>query len=228
MSQNHSHGIWVLGVTGASGMPYALRTLDILSRECKEVHVCFSEAALRVLFEEHGIKISFSALSCEALLGEDRHNVFFYNNRDIGAKIASGSFLFEGMIVAPLSMGSLGAIAHGFGTTLIHRAADVTIKEGRRLILVPRESPLSEIHLENLLKLSRLGARIVPPMPAFYQQPATISDLVDGVTMKILDSAGINVPLLPRWGEEVLLPHNRTPSPDTRSLSFECVMLKRG
>ena len=124
-----------------------------------------------------------------------------YNVKDIGARIASGSALFSGMVVVPCSMGTLGAISSGLCQNLIHRAADVTLKEGRKLILVPRETPLSAIHLENMLKLSRIGAVILPAMPGFYHQPVAISDLVDMLVMKILDQMGLSSNLVTRWKE---------------------------
>jgi 4-hydroxy-3-polyprenylbenzoate decarboxylase len=135
------------------------------------------------------------------LCGRDADNVYFYNPRDIGAKIASGSALFDGMVIVPCTMGTLGAIAHGICDNLIHRAADVTLKEGRKLVIVPRETPLSAIHLENMLSLTRVGARIVPAMPGFYHQPAQISDLVDMMVMKIFDQMGIRTDLVQRWKE---------------------------
>lgn len=192
-------GRWVVGVTGASGMRYALRLLQVLSSSVAEVHVVFSDSALRVLSEEEGRKLSFSTLSGESLFGEHRENLFFHNSRDIGCSIASGSSLVNGMVIVPCSMSTLGCIAAGAPQNLVHRAADVVIKEGRKLILVPRETPLSAIHLENLLKLSRCGVAIVPAMPGFYAQPKTIEDLVDMMVMKILDCMGIPNSLVARW-----------------------------
>ncbi|MCI5066037.1 UbiX family flavin prenyltransferase [bacterium] len=201
-STNGRRPIWILGVTGASGMPYVIRLLDLLEQCCEEVHVVFSEAALRVLQEEQGVKLRPARMDCEALIGRKSRSVYFYSNRDIGAAIASGSFLTDGMVIAPLSMGTLGAVANGLCSNLIHRAADVVIKEGRRLVLVPRETPLSSIHLENMLTLARNQARIVPAMPGFYQNPETIDDLVDMMVMKILDQMGIHRELVPRWGAD--------------------------
>lgn len=193
---------WVVALTGASGMAYGLRLLDFLSTHEFESHVIVSEAGLRVLQEEHEMKCSSSTICTETLLGEHRPNVYFHSPRDIGAAVASGSFLGEGMVIAPCSMATLGAIATGTPQNLIHRAADVVMKEGRRLILVPRETPLSAIHLENMLKLSRLGVRIIPAMPGFYNKPKSVEDLVDMMTMKILDNMGIENSLVQRWGEK--------------------------
>jgi 4-hydroxy-3-polyprenylbenzoate decarboxylase len=193
--------MWVVGITGASGMPYALRLLDLLEQVCREVHVVFSDSAFRVLHEEQGVKLKPARLSAEALIGRPSDRLVFYDHSNIGAAIASGSFLTEGMVVIPCSMSTLGAIARGTGTNLVHRAADVTLKEGRRLIIVPRETPLSPVHLENMLLLSRMQVGIVPAMPGFYQKPKTLQELIDMMVMKVLDQMGIHRNLVPRWGE---------------------------
>lgn len=196
-----SKDVWVVGVTGASGVRYATRLLEVLPGLVKEVHVVFSDAALRVLNDEEGKAINPSSLSLEKLTGSAANNVTFYNPRDIGARIASGSMLTSGMVVIPCSMATLGAIAHGIPSHLVHRAADVHMKEGRKLVLVPRETPLSPIHLENLLKLSRYGVKIVPAMPGFYHRPETVQDMVDQFVMKVLDSMGVPNSLGSRWKE---------------------------
>ena len=193
---------WIVGITGASGMPYALTLIDHLEQCCDEVHVVFSEAAFRVLHEEQNVKLKSSRLSAETLIGRPSDQIFFYDNKDIGAAIASGSFLTEGMVIVPCSMGTLGAVANGLCQNLIHRAADVVLKEGRRLVIVPRETPLSSLHLENMLRLSKMQTRIVPAMPGFYQRPECIQDLVDMMVMKILDQMGLHRELVPRWGRD--------------------------
>ena len=190
---------WVIGVTGASGIRYALRLIECAAAHSDELHVTFSDAAVRVMQEEEGMRISGSQLSTETLLGKKIPNVYFYNPKDIGARIASGSFITEGMVIIPCSMSTLGAIAHGVHSHLVHRAADVVIKEKRKLIVVPRETPLSVIHLENLLKLANLGAQILPAMPGFYHRPSSIEDLVDMLVMKIMDGMGIHADLVTRW-----------------------------
>jgi 4-hydroxy-3-polyprenylbenzoate decarboxylase len=190
---------WVVGVTGASGVRYAVRLIECLAAAVDEVHVCFSDAALRVLSDEESIKVTHANLLSEALFPRPIANVIVHNPRDVGASIASGSLITEGMVIIPCSMASLGALAHGVQQHLVHRAAEVTLKEGRRLIVVPRETPLSTIHLENLIKLSRAGARIVPAMPGFYHQPKSIEDLVDMLVMKVLDQMGIHMDLVKRW-----------------------------
>ncbi len=192
---------WIVGVSGASGMRYSLRLLQVLSHTLPELHVIFSESALRVLAEEEGIKLSQSRLSTGLLFGEQHPHVIFHNPNDIGAEPASGSAPFAGMVICPCSMGTLAAVAHGMCQNLIHRAADVTIKERRKLVLVPRETPLSSIHLQNMLTLVQSGASLVPAMPGFYHQPKTLEDLISMMVMKILDQMGINNNLAPRWLE---------------------------
>lgn len=198
---NSNESVWVVGITGASGLRYGIRLLDVLPTLVREVHVVFSESALRVLHDEEGISLSSSNLNYQSLFARPGENVHFYNPRDIGARIASGSMRAKGMVVVPCSMSTLGAIAHGVPSNLVHRAADVTLKEGRQLIIVPRESPLSAIHLENMLTLSRHGVKIVPAMPGFYNKPQSVSELVDQFVMRILDSMGIENSLGKRWRE---------------------------
>jgi 4-hydroxy-3-polyprenylbenzoate decarboxylase len=181
---------------------YAVRLLQVLPGLVDEVHAVFSDAALRVLNDEEGIAIRQSSLSVETLCGCSFSNVTFYNSRDIGARIASGSMLTSGMVVIPCSMATLGALAHGMPSHLVHRAADVTMKEGRPLVIVPRETPLSSIHLENMLKLSRYGVKVIPAMPAFYSRPTSIEQLVDQFVMKVLDGMGIAHSLGHRWKEK--------------------------
>lgn len=192
---------WVIGVTGASGIRYALRLIEVLSLVGVEQHVVFSDAALRVWHDEEGVGVSHANLQ-QALLPEGRPAtaaIHCYNPRDIGASIASGSFQAQGMVICPCSMGTLGAVAHGLSQNLVQRAADVTLKERRRLIIVPRETPLSAIHLENMLTLARCGAAVVPAMPGFYHRPQTLQELIDMQVMKVLDQMGISSELVPRW-----------------------------
>jgi 4-hydroxy-3-polyprenylbenzoate decarboxylase len=193
--------VWVVGVTGASGVRYASRLLSVLPSLVDEVHVVFSEAALRVLNDEEGIALNAASLSLEKLCGVSANNVTFYNCRDIGARIASGSMRTSGMVVIPCSMSTLGALAHGIPTHLVHRAADVTMKEGRPLLIVPRETPLSPIHLENMLALARYGVKIIPAMPGFYTKPDSVDDLIDQFVMKVLDSMGLDHRIGKRWKE---------------------------
>lgn len=193
--------VWVVGVTGASGVRYATRLVQVLASLVREVHVVVSDSALRVMNEEEGIAVNASNISLERLTGTTADNVTFYNPKDIGARIASGSMITTGMVVIPCSMSTLGALAHGVSSHLVHRAADVHLKEGRRLILVPRETPLSSFHLENMLKLSQHGVKIVPAMPGFYNRPQSVQDLIDHMVMKVVDAMGVPNSLASRWRE---------------------------
>ena len=197
-------GKWTIGVTGASGMPYALRLLNVLAQhsDVTELHIIFSEAALRVLQEEEGLKLSSSSLNSQSLLGISSSKLRFFNPRDIAAPVASGSFKTDGMVIIPCSMATLGAVANGMPQNLIHRAADVNIKEQRKLILVPRETPLSAIHLENMLKLSRMSVAMLAAMPGFYHKPQSLKEMIDMMVLKVLDAMGIDNNLIKRWGDE--------------------------
>ena len=179
----------IVGITGASGSVYAVRLIDVL-RECGiEVHAVITDSGQRVLDYECGVTMEELSRRVDVL----------YPNRDVGAAIASGSFRMDAMVVLPCSMKTAGAIAHGVTDDLLTRAADVTLKEGRRLLLVPRETPMHEIHLENLLRLARAGAVIMPAAPGFYHRPETLDDLVNMMVGKILDRLGIEAELFTRW-----------------------------
>ncbi len=185
---------YVVAITGASGAIYGVRLVEVLAGQKIPVELVISDTAKIVMKEELGIENITQSNLGGWILGIPIHDF-----HDFTAPIASGSYPTEGMVIVPCSMGTLGAIASGLSQNLIHRAADCTIKEGRKLILVPRETPLSAIHLENMLKLARLGVKIVPPMPAFYSGQKNIQDLVDFVVGKILDQMGIAHALYPRW-----------------------------
>lgn len=191
---------WVVGITGASGSIYGVRLTESLLSLGYDVHLIISNAGWRVLKEE----MDFQAVNREEMLAEKfgryEGNVIYHPIADIGATIASGSFLVEGMIIIPCSMGTLSSVAHGSSDNLMGRAADVMMKEGRTLVLVPRETPLHAIHLENMLKLARLGVKIIPAMPAFYNGPKTIDDIVNFLVGKVLDSLRIEHQLYKRWG----------------------------
>lgn len=181
----------VIGMTGASGTIYAIDLIKKLSTiPDVETHGVISNWAK----ENLKLEADMSLAELEKLLD------YSYPINDLGAKIASGSFLVDGMVIVPASMKTVAAIAMGYSDNLIARAADVTLKEQRKLILVPRESPLNTIHLENLTKLSRMGVQVIPPIPAFYNHPQTIQDLVAHQTMKILDAFGIENDTGGRWG----------------------------
>ena len=183
----------IVGMSGATGAIYGVRLLERLREAGVETHLVISRWGARTLLHE----TTWSRERVEALATAS------YAPADMGAVISSGSFRTDGMIIAPCSAKTLAAIAHGFGDNLIHRAADVALKERRRLVLAVREAPLSDIHLENMLKLSRAGAVILPPMPAFYNAPQTIDDVVDHTVARILDQFGIEVESAMRWSGEM-------------------------
>src|SRR5262245_57260164 len=183
----------IVGMTGATGTIYCVRLLERLREAGVETHLVISRWGARTLIHE----TPFSREQVEALASVT------YAPGDMGAAISSGSFKTDGMVVAPCSAKTLAAIAHGYGDNLIHRAADVVIKERRRLVLAVREAPLSDVHLENMLKLSRMGVRIMPPLPAFYHHPATVDDIVDHTVMRLLDQCGLELPSLARWSGEM-------------------------
>jgi 4-hydroxy-3-polyprenylbenzoate decarboxylase len=185
----------VVGVTGASGALYARRLLDCLDAAGCDVHLVVSPKGKLLFSEELGV----SPFSVESALGRPSERVTLYPYQDIGARIASGSFRTSGMIVCPCSSHSLGGIAAGLGDNLIFRAAEVTLKECRRLVLVTREMPMSAIQLENALRLSRAGAVICPAAPGFYMMPRSIDDLVDFVVGKVLDLVDVPHELHTRW-----------------------------
>ncbi len=183
----------ILAVTGASGIIYAQALADALGSMPEiELHIIMSNAAKKVLELELGLKP-------EAVTAKAGYS---YDEKDIAAPPASGSWQSDGMIVCPCSMASLAAIAHGLGSNLIHRAADVMLKEGRKLVLVPRETPLSAIHIKNMLAAREAGAVIMPACPGFYHQPENIGDLANQLAGKILDQLGIAHELFQRWGSK--------------------------
>lgn len=191
-----------IGITGASGSIYAQRLLALLndSSEVARIDLVITQAGVRVVGEELGLKVAGNdPRVVRELLGKDSEKVVVHSASDIGATIASGSYLSDAMIIVPCSMGSLAAIATGITRDLVHRAADVMLKENRTLIIVPRETPFNVIHLENMLKLARMGVRIVPAMPSFYHFPQTIDDLVEHFTHRLLDHLGIGHEQLTRW-----------------------------
>ncbi len=192
-----------LAVTGASGAPYALRLLERLMAEEIELQVVFSAAARVVFREELGLELPAKPAELETFLQDQCGRlgpIRCYDSKDWFSPLASGSHCPEALVICPCSGGTLAAIAQGSSDNLIERAADVMLKEGKKLILVPRETPLSAIHLENMLKLARLGVCILPASPGFYHQPKEISDLVDFVVARILDHLGVTQELGPRWG----------------------------
>jgi 4-hydroxy-3-polyprenylbenzoate decarboxylase len=195
----------VVGITGASGAAYARRLVECLCAGGAHVHLVVTPFGRRLLNDELGIR----DVSPRSLAGRDDAPITVYAYQDVGANIASGSFRTDGMIVCPCSSNTLGAIAAGLGDNVLDRAAAVTLKEGRRLIIVPREAPVSPIDLRNYLRLSRAGAIICPAAPGFYMLPRTIDDLVDFVVGKLLDLVGVPHALNTRWEQ----PHGRDTAP---------------
>jgi 4-hydroxy-3-polyprenylbenzoate decarboxylase len=189
-------------ITGASGSIYAQRLLVHLneSPQVSRIDLVISQAGVRVAGEELGINVAGKEQRVVSdLIGKATDKVIVHSPSDIGATIASGSYLSDAMVIVPCSMGSLAAIASGITRDLIHRAADVMLKENRPLIIVPRESPFNAIHLENMLKLARLGVRIIPAMPSFYHHPKTIDDLIEHFTYRLLDHLGVAHEQKTRW-----------------------------
>jgi 4-hydroxy-3-polyprenylbenzoate decarboxylase len=186
----------VLAITGASGAPYAVRLLEVLAQARVPVWLVVSGHGLRLLQEECGIG-SVEALVAAASV--DESTVTVYTDADRGAKPASGSQRTAGMVICPCSMGTLSAVAHGSSRSLIERAADVTLKEGRKLILVPRETPLSLVHLRNMAACAEAGATVLPAAPGFYHRPTRVAELVDFIVQRIVDQLGLELDITRRW-----------------------------
>jgi 4-hydroxy-3-polyprenylbenzoate decarboxylase len=195
-----------LAFTGASGMPYGIRLLQCLLEAKIRVYLLVSQAAQVVAKQEMDLQLPARKAELEALFG-GRFTIApgqltVFGREEWFAPVASGSNPADAMVVCPCTMGTLAAIAAGLSDNLIDRAADVMLKEGRKLILVPRETPFSALHLENMLKLARLGVVILPPNPGFYNHPQRVEDLVDFVVARILDQLAVTHKLMPRWGEQ--------------------------
>src|SRR5262249_33250192 len=197
----------VLAMTGASGAPYGVRLLETLLRAGRTVHLTLSPAAVEVLQQELQRTVRLDHFELADLLGEAASlagpgQVRYPHYRGFWAGSARGSSLTGGMVVCPCSMGTAAAIAHGLSQNLIHRAADVHLKERRRLILVPRETPLHAVQLRNLALCAELGAVVLPAMPAFYTRPRSVQEMVDFIAGRICDQLGVEHELLRRWGTE--------------------------
>lgn len=196
---------YIVAVTGASGAVYAQRLLKALAQQGTEIQLIMTDSARLVIKHELGINLPKDVKECKKvvtkeLLGDENYPFLHLHALDnLAASISSGSYPTNGMIIVPCSMGTLSRIAHGNSNNLIERAADVVIKERRPLIIAPRETPLSVIHLKNMLELSQAGAQIIPCMPAFYHQPQNMYDLVNFMAGKILDALGIEHSLYRRW-----------------------------
>jgi flavin prenyltransferase len=197
----------VLAMTGASGAPYGIRLLEVLLRAGRTVHLSVSPAGAEVLEHELGRTVRLQRFDLRDLLGDATpdvppERVQYHHFQDFQAGIASGSFLTGGMVICPCSMGTVAAVAHGLSQNLIHRAADVHLKEKRKLILVPRETPLHLIQLRNLTACAEAGAVVLPAMPAFYTRPRTLDDAIAFVTGRICDQLGVEHQLLTRWSSD--------------------------
>jgi flavin prenyltransferase len=191
-----------VGITGASGSVYAQSLLRHLNAcaDVSRVDLVITKAGVRVVGEELGVNVAGTEPRVvRELIGGESDKFVVHAAGDIGASVASGSYLSDAMVIVPCSMSSLACIAAGIARDLVHRAADVMMKEGRPLILVPRETPLHAIHLENMLKLARLGVKIIPAMPSFYHAPRTIDDLVEHFTHRLLDHLGVRHEQRTRW-----------------------------
>ena len=194
----------IIGMTGSTGAIFGVRMLEALKQTDVETHLIVSKWAQRTI--EHETNYTLEQVRALASV--------VHSQGDMGATISSGSFLTEGMVVIPCSVRTLGGIANGYGEHLVHRAADVILKERRQLVLVVRETPLSEVHLENMLKLARMGVIMLPPMPAFYNHPQTVDDVVNHIVARVLDQFGIPARPLPSAGTATC-----TPPPRSRSVA---------
>jgi len=194
---------YIVAITGASGSIYGKRTIQVLLERGFNVSLIVSDPGKLVISHELGFSINEddpvgSLADWLAVPGAEKL-LKYYRNDDLMAPVCSGSYITEGMIIIPCSMATLGAIANGLSSSLIERTADVVLKESRRIIIVPRETPLNRIHLKNLLAVEEAGAKVVPAMPAFYHNPKTIDELVDFVVGKTLDQLGVEHDLFERW-----------------------------
>ena len=196
LPDNSGNEPWVLAITGASGAPYVVRLLQVLVEAVVPIQLIVSSHGWRLLETESGLA---SMEQLRGATGGNWSSVEVFDDADRGASPASGSARSAGMVICPCSMGTVSAIAHGSSRSLIERAGDVALKERRPLILVPRETPLSLIHLRNLTTVAEAGATVLPAAPGFYHRPAAVADLVDFVVQRILDHMKVALELTPRW-----------------------------
>ncbi len=195
---------FTVAITGASGAPYALRLLQVLIQGGHSIYLCISADGLKILNDEVGVLLKGSETdiqyAVERQLDAKEGQLRYFDEDNMYTPIASGSAPVDAMVVIPCSMKALASIANGFASNLIERAADVTLKERRKLIVVPRETPLSVIHLRNMLRLAEAGCQIIPAMPGFYHRPKHLQDIVDFVVGRVLDAMGVENSIAPRWG----------------------------
>jgi 4-hydroxy-3-polyprenylbenzoate decarboxylase len=187
---------WVIAITGASGGPYAVRLLEVLAKARVQVSLIISRHGWRILELETGVR---SDAELKKATGGNWSSIEVFDDADRGASPASGSAKVAGMVICPCSMGTVAAIAQGSSRSLIERAADVQLKERRRLLLVPRETPFSLVHLRNLTLVTEAGATVIPAAPGFYHQPKTVEDLVDFIVQRVVDHMGLEIEMAPRW-----------------------------
>src|SRR4030066_558671 len=193
---------YIVAISGASGAIFGLRLVEALLRAENRVYLLVSDTAFFIIKTETGVDLSGkteASVNKKVRKHFSSDNIQYFAASNLAAPVASGSFVTDGMFVVPCSMKTLSGIANGYANNLIERAADVMLKEGRRLILSPREMPFSAVHLENMLKLACLGVKIIPPVPAFYHKPKNIKDIIDFVVGKILDSAEVRHNIFKRW-----------------------------
>lgn len=179
----------VVGISGASGAIYGIRLLEVLKSKGVETHLIITPWGEEII----RVEIDMSLEDVKNLATQ------VYDDKDMAARVSSGSFKFDGMVVIPCSMKTISAIANGYASTLLVRAADVTMKEGRKLVVVPRETPVNQVHLKNMLQLAQMGVTVLPAMPGFYHRPKSMGDLVDHVVGKVLDQFNIEHNLYKRW-----------------------------
>lgn len=194
---------YIVAITGASGPIYGVRLIEMLLNLNYKVYLTISNPAFTIINHEIGINWQGKdEVETELMIQGhfSSRDIRYFSDSNFTAPISSGSFITDGMFIVPCSMKTLSGIANGYANNLIERSADVILKEGRRLIIAPRETPFNAVHLENMLKLVRIGVRLIPPIPAFYHKPKDINDIVDFVVGKILDSMGIKHNLFNRWG----------------------------
>lgn len=202
MPSDQSHPI-VLGITGASGAPYGVRLLEVLLGEGREVHLSISPSGAAVLATELGRRVDLERFDAATLLGRPAPaagRLHYHHHKNLMAPIASGSFLTAAMVICPCSGSTLAAVAHAMGENLIHRAAEVHLKERRKLVVVPRETPLSLPQLKNMQAIHEAGAVVLPAAPGFYARAESVADLVDFVVARICDQLGVANALVRRWG----------------------------
>ncbi|ADU30130.1 UbiX family flavin prenyltransferase [Evansella cellulosilytica] len=197
---NLSKKVFAVGITGASGAIYGVRLVKALLKQKHDVHLLMTEAAWQVFYYELQVNIEDRKKCLNEVFGVSEH-LYFHTQQDFSAPIASGSAKNDGMIIIPCSMGTLAKIAHGISGNLLERTADVMLKERRKLIVVPRETPLHSVHLENMKRISDQGGQIVPAMPGFYHNPTSMDDLINFVVGKVLDQLEVEHDLFERWGD---------------------------